>query len=206
MYFMLEIFLNEFISAVFQLVAFSIIPVIWWFITARKECNYFKWIGLKRISHEKSIVSTILITLSAAAVYIILTYLCINLLSGDITTAGSQFAGMGISAVPAALIYAFIQTSLSEEIVFRGFILKRVANKFGFAAGNIVQAVLFGLMHGVPFGLASHNIVVTVLITIIPGAFGWYQGFLNEKRCGGSIFPSWILHGTMNFIVALTSL
>lgn len=206
MYFMLEIFLNEFISAVFQIVAFSIIPVIWWLITARKECNYFKWIGLKRISHEKSIVSTILITLSAAAVYIILTYLCISLLSGEITTAGSRFSGMGISAVPAVLIYAFIQTSLSEEIVFRGFILKRVANKFGFAAGNIVQAVLFGLMHGVPFGLASHNIVVTVLITIIPGAFGWYQGFLNEKRCVGSIFPSWILHGTMNFIVALTSL
>ena len=90
--------------------------------------------------------------------------------------------------------------------MFRGFLLKRIGNRFGFATGNLIQAVLFGLLHGLPFGMVTHNILVTVLLTILPGAFGWYQGWLNEKRCGGSILPSWLLHGTMNFIVTCLSL
>lgn len=127
-------------------------------------------------------------------------------LSGDITAAGNQFSGMGAAAVPAAFVYAFIQTGLTEEILFRGFILKRTANKFGFAAGNTVQAVLFGLLHGIPFGLSTHNIAVTFLLTLLPAAIGWYMGWLNEKRCGGSIFSSRIVHGTMNLIVTILAL
>lgn len=203
---MLEVFINEFIGAVIQLLAFSLIPVIWWLITARKKESFFRWIGLKRITNEKGIIKTILLTVLAAAIYIGLTYLCINMISNEITAAGSQFAGLGYIAVPAAFIYGYIRTGLAEEIVFRGFILKRAKNKFGFIAGNTVQAVIFGLLHGLPFGFATGNILVTILLTILPGAFGWYQGWLNENRCGGSIIPSWLLHGTMNFLVALFSL
>lgn len=179
---------------------------IWWLITARKKDSFFKWIGLKKIVHEKKVMNTLLITILSTVTYIILNILCTKLLSDEITTAGNQFAGKGIIAVPAALVYGYIRTGLTEEIVFRGFLLKRITNKFNFQIGNIIQAVLFGLMHGIPFGLATHNIVITVLLTIIPGAFGWYQGWLNEKRCGESIIPSWLLHGTMNFIVTCSSL
>ena len=203
---MLDIFFNELIGAVIQLLIFALIPFIWWLITARKKESFFKWIGIKRIISEKNPFITLLITISAAAAYTLLTYLCINLISDKITAAGSQFAGMGIAAVPAALAYGYIRTGLAEEIVFRGFLLKRIKSKFGFAAGNLVQAIIFGLLHGLPFGLATQNILVTILLTILPGAFGWYQGWLNEKRCGESIVPSWLLHGTMNFVVTCLSL
>ncbi|MGN1147186.1 MAG: lysostaphin resistance A-like protein [Lachnospiraceae bacterium] len=203
---MLSAFLNELLGAILQLFAFSIIPFIWWLITARKHDSFFGWIGLKKITHEKKVTNTLLSIVLAAISYSTLTYLCICLISDEITTAGSQFAGMGITAVPAAFAYAYIRTGLAEEIVFRGFILKRIKNRFGFAAGNLIQAVLFGLLHGLPFGMVTRNIVVTVLFTILPGAFGWYQGWLNEKRCGESIIPSWLLHGTMNFIVTCLSL
>lgn len=53
-----------------------------------------------------------------------------------ITEAGSSFTGMGEQALPAIVIYAFIRTSLSEEIFFRGFLLKRIGKRFGFIAGN----------------------------------------------------------------------
>ena len=142
----------------------------------------------------------------AAALYCVLTYLCVYLISDQITVAGSQFAGMGLNGIPLALMYGYIRTGLSEEIVFRGFILKRIQNRFGFIIGNTVQAILFGLLHGIPFGLVTQNIFVVVCLTILPGAFGWYQGWLNEKRCGGSIVPSWLLHGTMNFLVTCLSL
>ena len=203
---MLDIFFNELIGAVIQLLIFALIPFIWWLITARKKESFFKWIGLKRIRTEKNIFITLLITVLTAVAYTLLTYLCISLISDKITTAGSQFSGMGAAAIPAALAYGYIRTGLAEEIVFRGFLLKRIKSKFGFAAGNLVQALIFGLLHGLPFGLATQNILVTILLTILPGAFGWYQGWLNEKRCGESIVSSWLLHGTMNFIVACISL
>ena len=203
---MMSLFLEELAGAVFQLLIFSIIPFAWWLITARKKESYFKWIGIKKMVHEKRIGNTLLITVLAVAGYTVLTTLCIKMVSDGITTAGSQFAGKGFIAIPAALAYGYIRTGLSEEIVFRGFLLKRTMNKFGFGAGNLLQAILFGLLHGIPFGLATHNVAVTVLLTILPGAFGWFQGWLNEKRCGGSIVSSWLLHGTMNFIVTCLAL
>lgn len=203
---MLNLFITEFLGAVFQLLIFSLVPFIWWLITARKKESFFRWIGLKKITHEKNAGNTLLITFLASALYCALTFLCITFVSDEITTAGSQFVGKGMIALPAAVAYAYIRTALAEEMVFRGFLLKRIKNKFGFGIGNLIQAVLFGLLHGIPFGLATQNILVTVLLTILPGAFGWYQGWLNEKRCGESIVSSWLLHGTMNFIVTCLSL
>lgn len=199
--------INELGGAVVQLLLFALVPFFWWLFTARKKENYFKWIGLKKIEHKGKLLFTILISAFAIATYIILTGLFIGMMDSDkITMAGSNFAGSGAKAIPAVIVYGFIRTGLSEEIVFRGFLCKRLSDKFGFVAGNTIQAVLFGFMHGVPFGIATGNILVTVLLTILPGLFGWYQGWLNEKRCTGSIIPSWLLHGTMNTIVALLSI
>lgn len=203
---MVSLFSSELLGAVYQLCSFTLIPFIWWWITARKKENFFQWIGLKRIVHEKNMVKTLLITILVSICYFALMMLGTKIVEDGLTTAGSQFTSMGIIAVPAALVYGFIRTGLSEEILFRGFLLKRIQNKFGFQTGNLIQAVLFGLMHGIPFGLITQNVFIMILLTILPGAFGWYQGWLNEKRCGGSIIPSWLLHGSMNFIVAYISL
>ena len=94
---------------------------------------------------------------------------------------------------------------LSEDI-FVCFILKCIERKAGFAAGNSVQALLFGLIHGIPFGLATKSIPALVFLILLPGLFGWYQGWLNEKKCGGSIVPGWLLHGCINFVTAALSL
>ena len=72
-------------------------------------------------------------------------------LLGNVATAVSAFAGQGASAVPAILSYAVVRTSLSEELLFRGFLLKRLVGKFGFTIGNITQSLLFGLIHGIAF-------------------------------------------------------
>ena len=93
-----------------------------------------------------------------------------------------------------------------EEILFRGFILKIIQNRFGFMTGNTIQALIFGLMHGIPFGLVTKNVAAFFLLTLIPGLFGWYQGWLNEKECRGSIIPSWLLHGCINLLTAILSL
>lgn len=202
----MNIILDELSGALLQLILFSCVPFIWWLITARKKETFFNWIGLKKGKCESSKIKIFSMIVLSAGIYIGLTALCISFLSEGITTAGSQFKGKGMIAIPAAVFYAFIRTSLAEEIVFRGFILKRVSAKFGFSTGNLVQAILFGLMHGIPFGMATGNIVVTVCLTLLPGAFGWFEGWLNEKQVEGSILPSWMIHGTMNLITTLLSL
>ena len=203
---MFGMFVNEFIGALVQLLLFSLIPFIFWLIFGRKKENFFQWIGLKKIKHQGKPWVTLCAIVAATGLYIGITTAVLGFLPEGVTTAGSDFAGKGFIAFPAVLAYGFIRTGLSEEVVFRGFLLKRFAEKFGFVAGNTIQAVLFGLMHGVPFGLATHNIPVAIVMTLLPGAFGWFQGWMNEKRCGGSIVPSWLLHGTINVIVAALSL
>jgi hypothetical protein len=35
-------------------------------------------------------------------------------------------------------------------------------------------------------------------LTLLTGGIGWIEGWLNEKRAGGSILPSWIFHSLTN--------
>lgn len=122
----------------------------------------------------------------------------------NIDMSTNQFYKQGLIAIPSILFYAVIQTGLSEEIFFRGFLGKRLITKCGFVIGNTVQAIIFGLLHGIPFGFATKNILVTILLTFLPGAFGWFQGWINEKYSSGSIIPSWIIHSLMNILSALS--
>jgi len=202
----MPLLISELLGSVFQVILFSVIPFIWWVITSRKKENFLKWIGLKKLKKESSMVSTLIITVAATLIYCILTssYVIKNL--EGVTTATSQFAGQSYIGIAAALAYGYLRTGLSEELVFRGFLLKRLSSKFGYVIGNILQALLFGLLHGVPFGIATKNIGVMIVLTLLPGAFGYFQGWLNEKRFGGSIIPSWILHGTINFISAVLTI
>ena len=203
---MIAMFINELVGALVQLILFLLIPVIFWLIFARKKQNFFEWIGLKKIRHDGKPWVTACTILIVTGLYIGLAILAVRFLPEGVTTAGRDFAGKGFAAFPAVLAYGLIRTGLSEEVVFRGFLLKRFGEKFGFIAGNTIQAVLFGMMHGIPFGLSTHNIPVAIVMTLLPGAFGWFQGWMNEKRFDGSIIPSWLLHGTVNVLVAALSL
>ncbi len=197
--------LNELVGALIQVLLFSLIPLIFWYVTAHKKESFFKWVGLKKPLCDSSLKMALL-SIVVTLVYFIVVSRCIKFLPEGVTTAGSQFAGQGILALPSVFFYAFLRTALSEEILFRGFLLKRIQSRFGFMIGNCVQALLFGLMHGIPFGLATNNALAFILLTLIPGLFGWYQGWLNEKKCEGSIIPSWILHGCINLLTAVLSL
>ena len=197
--------LNELIGSVIQVLLFALVPLIIWFATARGKVSFFTWIGLKKPVCDNSI-KAILLTLVVALAYIGVMTLCVKLLPEGVTTAGSKFVGQGFAVLPSVFFYSFLRTALSEEILFRGFFLKRIQNRFGFMIGNSIQALLFGLMHGIPFGLVTKNVATFFLLTLIHGLFGWYQGWLNEKQCGGSIVPSWLLHSCMNLLTAILSL
>ena len=129
-------------------------------------------------------------------------------LTRSIETATSAFSDMGLKDLPSILIYSFLQTSLPEELLFRGFLLKRLVNHMPFFFANTIQAIAFGLIHGILF-VSLVSIEITLFITLSTGVIAAYLGFVNEKKAGGSIFTSWIIHALANIfsgIVAAFSL
>ncbi|MCR4851118.1 MAG: CPBP family intramembrane metalloprotease [Lachnospiraceae bacterium] len=192
--------IQKLINSVVQIILFTLLPFIWWLITARKETGFFKWIGLKgnkAAKDNKTALWTvvILVCFTGLAAYMLYSMKGIEM-------ATSEFSGLGIAAIPAVLIYAILNTSLPEEIVFRGFLLKRISAKFGFHAGNIVQAAVFGIIHGVMF-FSYTGIVKAVVITLFTGVIGWFMGFINEKKAEGSLIPSWCIHAAANIFSGL---
>jgi len=162
--------------------------------------NFIEWIGIvkpnvvTKTEFTKIIVAALLLLL-IPGIYLILSF------NDKSMIATSRFAGTGVIGFISALIFAFIQTGLAEEILFRGFLNKRISNKFGFTIGNSVQAALFGLLHGVLlFTRVSPFIAAGVIIFTF--AAGWIMGYINEKLAGGSIIPSWAVHGIVNLISA----
>ncbi len=193
--------ISEIIGSAVQLVLFGIVPFIWWLLTARKKEGFFKWIGIKRIKNIKAVIFPTLVTIIG---FMIMGYFTLYLIQ-NVETATTSYAGLGIAGVPTVIVYALVHTSLSEELLFRGFLLKRIGNKFGFITGNLVQAILFGLLHGIMF-IEYAGIVKAIIIIFFTGTLAFIMGHINEKKADGSILPSWSIHFMSNLFSGILSL
>ena len=194
---------SKIISSIIEIILISFIPFIWWLISAKKKESFFNWIGLKRIKNKNKksvLINTIVILLVFMVVSILTLYMV-----KDIETATSEFKGLGISALLPALIYAIFNTSLPEELFFRGFLLKRLSNKFGFTIANVIQSIIFGLLHGIMF-FSLIVIVKAMIIILLTGIVAYAMGYINEKKANGSIFPSWIIHAISNIFASIIAM
>jgi len=200
----MELTISVLMSAIAQVIFIMIVPYLWWVFTARKsKVKFFEWLGLRKVNKEniKSVYKPLII----CAVLFDIIFMYISFILEDANTATDKFDGLGLAGILPALIYAIIQTSLSEELFFRGFILKRVSNKFGFCAGNTVQSILFGVLHGVMF-MNLDSLLNILLITIATGTIAFFIGYINEKKADGSIIPGWIIHATANIVASFSEL
>ena len=194
---------NKIISSIVEIVLISLIPFIWWIATAKQKENFFKWIGIKGIE-KKNKKATLISTLLISLMFILVSIFTLNIIK-DIETATSEFKGLGISALLPALIYAILNTSLPEEIFFRGFLLKRIASKFGYLIANIIQSVIFGLLHGIMF-FNILGVVKTIIIIFFTGLIAFAMGYVNEKKANGSILPSWFIHALSNTFASIVEM
>ena len=194
----MELLINKLVSSIVQIIIFAIIPFLWWIVTARKKQKFVEWIGIKKITGgKKTIISIVIISVA----FLLLGAFILYVLK-DVEMATSDFEGLGAVSIPAIFVYAILNTSFPEEILFRGFLLKRLSNKFGFVVANIIQSIIFGLMHGVMF-ISITGIVKAIVIIVFTTAVAWSMGFVNEKNADGSILPSWIIHAVANIFSAL---
>ena len=190
--------INKIINSLLEIILFSLLPFLFWYFSARKQERFTDWIGLKKIKGAKKTALAIIIV---TTFYLLISLILLNSLK-NIENATTEFQGLRFAALPAIFIYAVFNTSFPEEILFRGFILKRLANKLGFTKANFIQGLLFGILHGVMFFPLVGNLK-SILIILMTGFIALAMGYINEKLSGGSIIPSWIIHAISNLIAGL---
>ena len=195
--------IQQMTNALIQIVLFMLLPFIWWFVTARRKSSFLDWIGFKPLKDTGNHKMSLWIFLGLLS-FTIFSYLVLYTIVKDLKTATSSFSGLGFQALPAVLIYSLFQTSLPEELLFRGFLLKRLASRLSFVVANTIQAALFGLLHGLMF-ITVLSWQQTLLIILCTGGIAAYMGFVNEKKSGGSILASWIMHALANVITGMLS-
>lgn len=193
--------LNEAISSAVQVLLFALIPFIVWLIAARKKENFFSWIGLKGIGNDKkqSFKYALLAFVICEAVGLLVN----NIFMKEFNI--SQYAGKGMGYVLCAVLFSYIQTAFSEEILFRGFIQKRLQSKLGFKTATIIQAFLFGLTH-IVMAIGQVNFAQGLVLLLYPMLPGMLIPYVNEKKANGSILLGVLIHGSLNVLVHLAQL
>lgn len=190
------------LNSVVQILVFAAVPCVWWLATARSNCAFGSYVGLHGVDAPAR--RRVAVWSVATAAVFVLVSVAVLLALGSVRSATSAFAGRGIVALPAVVVYAVFNTSLPEELLFRGFVLKRLQASFGFAVANAVQATLFGLLHGAMFASVV-GVPKALLVIAFTGAIAWCMGYVNERLAGGSILPSWMMHAAANVFSGLVS-
>jgi membrane protease YdiL (CAAX protease family) len=196
--------INEIISTVLQIIVFTLIPFIFFLLRKDKTLTFFRYIGLT-VPTAKSLIYVIFVSLIFLIAAIGLTFIDSSikevLFSPHTVTGKLRLMGLNITSVTILLIIALFKTSFAEEILFRGFIAKRLINKFGFKIGNVAQSFVFGVLHLLLFSLLIETTFAALtFIFIFSSLAGWVIGFIKEKHANGSIIPGWVAHGLGNTI------
>ena len=192
--------MSKLVNGILELIIVSFIPFMTWLIWRRKKVSFFDWIGLKKVQ-TKNISQLLQIILGMALVFLLFSVVLFSWFDPS-KTATADFSGKGIGALPAILAYAILSTALPEEIFFRGFLLKRLQGKLGLLGANLVQSLLFGLIHALMF-IQLIGFLKAVMIFAFISLIAYVFGAINEKKAGGSILPSVFIHAFTNTAAGL---
>lgn len=196
----MTLFISKLMNGIMELLIVSVIPFITWLIWSRKKVGFFDWIGLKRFESQKK--RHLLLTILGISLLFLLFSIVVFSWFDSSQTATATFYGKGMGALPAILVYAILGTALPEEIFFRGFLLKRLQGKLGFLGANLLQSLLFGLIHALMFIQLTGYLKAMAIMTFI-SLIAYIFGAINEKKAGGSILPSIFIHALANTVVGL---
>ncbi len=208
---MLELILSSIGTIIANIIIFLSIPFLWWLIKYRKSISFFEWVGLIKPKLKAKWWIIIIFVVAYCFFYlfdftIFMDDKSLEMLQTSDSVSANVYTDLGIIAIIPSLLTTFIANGLCEEILFRGFISKRLCNKFGKTVGVIIQGILFGLMHNVIYILGGIDVSLQfhIVVFIFTGMGGLLLGLLDEKIYNGSIIPSAFLHGLGNFISNLS--
>ena len=118
--------------------------------------------------------------------------------------AGDASNFVPASALPLAIMLQVITGALGEELGWRGFLLPRVAKRYGEARSVLIIGVLWSAWHIPAFFIAEmpHSMMPMLLFLAVVAAFGVFLGFLFF-RTDQSVVPTMTAHLAFNVMFAI---
>ncbi|MDD3198541.1 MAG: CPBP family intramembrane metalloprotease, partial [Eubacteriales bacterium] len=101
-----------------------------------------------------------------------------------------------------AVLYIPIVNAAAEEIFFRGFILQRLAMRFGFIPASLMSAGFFAVYHLIVFRNWFNPLLLALALSglVIAGLIlNWLAWHCR------SLLTSWTVHGLMNIAVFIVA-
>lgn len=168
--------------------SFAAAGVLFLRFTGRQSLKNFGF-GLKKKDISFAFIGFTLLIL----MYFIFTYLTSEM---NLASWNYNFSKM---VIPQFLLYAtltrFLLVGIGEEFFFRGFLFKSLA-PYGRSIQYAVNMIFFISMH-----FLTRDFSLLYLLTLVTGTF--LLCYVYEKT--GSIWPSVILHGAIDFMTVLFS-
>lgn len=166
--------LSELFSTIIQIGAFTLIPFLFFLLRKDKSISFRQYIGLYKPT-TKSIFYVLFVSLLFVAIGIGMTLIDSGIKQAVITppsiTGKLRIMGLNTNTIVILLIIALFKTSFAEEIFFRGFIAKQLNKKFNFNIGNILQALIFGIIHLILFWALTKSTLLPISEKIIQKLF-----------------------------------
>ena len=211
--------LRECTGAISQLLAAIIIAALFWgghraksALRQRPHTEFLRWVGCvcpsKRLRERFWLLGgLILFSLAMTAFEHLLGW---DEALAELVATGPVAQLIRIEPVGAALLagisYAFLRTAGAEEILVRGVLYKRLIPIIGLTWANIVQSLLFTLLHNwivfvaLPDAPLWIHADIFIRIFVMSGAIGWFM----EARDNGSLLMPWLCHGAVNLLTFLS--
>lgn len=195
------------VSGLVQVLVFSLIPFVVYVVTARRRARFLAYIGMRCASTKAVGYGVLLGLVSFPLMFGLMSLAGTGELLLDPASQTGRLRELAASDGVATMLFvatfqAVVTTALSEEILFRGFLAKRLIAWLGFGVGNALQAIVFGAIHGFLFMGASTGLPVIgwLAVVLLPAVQGWLMGWLNERLGNGSIIPGWCAHAVTNVL------
>lgn len=168
-------------------VSYWIIILIYILTVKYIEHNKISTMGLTSIG-RKSVIKNYLIGMGTGFVLISSVYL-ILIVTGQVSIRG--FA-LNLESLPLFMAYIlmWIPQGATEEIMFRGFMLPRVASRFGIVFATFFSSICFGIMHSSNSGF---TFVALFNLILIASLFAYIA-----YKCG-HIYVVCAMHTVWNF-------
>lgn len=194
------IFVNQLLSAVLQVIVLTAVPFLWYLAANRRAAGFLRWIGLYRAGRfpVKCVLGIFAGFLAVTALPYLWLYHTGSLTYSGFTLDAYRTYGWSPLTFGTILVWAVVQTSLSEEIFFRGFLAKRLARVFGMRSGCAVQGLIFGLIH-LP-AVWGRGFLPAVTVVGLTGGIGFALAWLSQEKAEGSILYGWMIHAAVNII------
>ena len=192
--------MNQLISALLQVGLLMAIPFLYYVCSRRAFCGFFSWIGLK--IGKGLPLKWMFILFTAIGLGVFIPYLWLYQ-TGCLTYSGfvvDSFleSGWSVQNILILVLWACIQTALSEEIFFRGFLLELFGQWINWGWANLLQATIFGLIHC--FSVLNQSIGPIFLVVGLTAGIGWTLGWLKKTKSDGSLFAGILIHAGANLL------